>query len=592
MVRNICLWVGKHLVALLVIATILAYGIAARDYITGWIDKQHLESVTVPDQIRDAQKAKAALETAAREVERYSTERVEAFEEQRARLASMGQSQLSQRRAANLASISAAQGNLLTNTQMLVAIGLGQSDKVSRHYQAAIDIKLLQLETDSLDGFEKFSKSKVEQKSLISQRKAAAFAQNKAADQWRIATAKARQLNDVNFATGRNFACKASPLDVGCERYRRWIAETGRAKKALYENQQAKKEVARIDRLLGSLKFAEGKVADTKTAAGNVEREIQTLVSEQTKKLTKLRKQATDNWLLYIDRVVEKPIKFLPAAAAILFSAIMLPVIIKAILYYLVAPFASRQPAIRLTPTDTGRVSIGSTASAVTKRVALDANQELLVLPEFLQSSPHAAKVSMKLLLSWRMPLSSLASGLVGLTRVRSSSPDYASVSATRDPLAEIALVTIDEASAMVIQPRALVGLVQPTARKVRISRYWRLNQLSAWLTFQFRYIVFHGPCTLIVQGTRGIVLEKAGDGRGINQAATIGFSAGLDYKTRRSEPFGAYLLGKQELFFDSFAGNEGSFLYEEMPREGQRTGIWGRGLSGLSDAALKVFGI
>lgn len=361
---------------------------------------------------------------------------------------------------------------------------------------------------------------------------------------------------------------------------------------ALTENQAAEKAVEKIDAELRMLKVGNRAATDSIKALKALDSELQTLKRTHTEELSRLSKQASDNWLLYIERVAEKPIKFLPAAAAILFAAITLPVIIKAILYYFVAPFASRQPAIRLTPSDAGGVSIGSMASAVTQRVELDANHELLVLPEFLQSSPHAAKTSMVLLLSWRMPLSSLVSGLVGLTRVRVSLPDYAAVSATRDPLAEIALVTIDDGSAMVIQPRALVGLIQPTSRQVSISRYWRLNLLSAWLTFQFRYIVFHGPCTLIIQGTRGVVLELAGNGRGINQAATIGFSAGLDYKTRRSEPFGAYLMGKQELFYDSFAGSEGSFLYEEMPREGQKTGIWGRGLTGLSDAALKVFGI
>ena len=592
MVRNIFLWVGKHLVALFVIATILAYGVAERKNISAWIDRQQEESDNLPGQINEAENAKAKLDTVAGAIAQYKNERITEFERQKIELARMGESQLNQRRAANLAATSAAKNNLLSEPKMLMAIGLGQSDKVSRHYQAVIDMKLLQLETESLDGFVKLSKTRVQRESLLNKREKAADTQNNWAAQWQTATDKALELNDVSFATGRNFACKASPLDVGCERYRLWIAETDKAKNALAENQKAKEKVERIDGQIAALKFAKSTVADANKSLGILDSELVTIKNKQIQNLNDLRKQANGNWLLWIERIAQKPIKYLPDAAAILFAAIMLPVIIKAVLYYFVAPFAYRQPAIRLAPLDSGGVSVGTTASAVTQRVELDANHELVVLPEFLQSSPHAAKTSMTLLLSWRMPLSSLASGLVGLTRVRVNAPDYASVSATRDPLAEIALVTIDDGSAMVIQPRALVGLIQPTARGVRISRYWRLNGLSAWLTFQFRYIVFHGPCTLIIQGTRGVVLEEAGDGRGINQAATIGFSAGLDYKTRRSEPFGAYLLGKQELFYDSFAGNGGSFLYEEMPREGKKTGIWGRGLEGLSDAVLKVFGI
>ena len=592
MVRNSFLWIGKHLVALFVIATILAYGVAERKKISAWIEDQQLGSIAIPKKISDAEVANAKLDTVTGAVTRYKDERITEFKKQKIELARMGESQLNQRRAVNLAATAAAKNDLLTTPEVLIAVGLGQSDKMLRHYRSVIDILLLQLETKSLDGFVKLSKTKVQRESLIDQRKIAAAAQNNWKTQWQTATDKALKLNDVSFASGRNFACKASPLDVGCERYRLWIAETDKAKNALIKNKNAKDRVERIDGQIAALKFAKSTVTDVKQALGILDSELVTIQNKQVQKIKGLRKQDKENWLLWIERIAEKPIKYLPDAAAILFAAIMLPVIIKAVLYYFVAPFAYRQPAIRLSPLDAGGVSLGSKASAVTQRVELDANHELVVLPEFLQSSPHAAKTSMTLLLSWRMPLSSLASGLVGLTRVRVGAPDYASVSATRDPLAEIALVAIDDGSAMVIQPRALVGVVQPNARSVRISRYWRLNRLSAWLTFQFRYIVFHGPCTLIIQGTRGVVLEGAGDGRGINQAATIGFSAGLDYKTRRSEPFGAYLLGKQDLFYDSFAGNGGSFLYEEMPREGKKTGIWGRGLEGLSDAALKVFGI
>jgi hypothetical protein len=190
------------------------------------------------------------------------------------------------------------------------------------------------------------------------------------------------------------------------------------------------------------------------------------------------------------------------------------------------------------------------------------------------------------------MPLSSLASGLVALIRIRSREPDFVLASATADPLAEIGLIAIADGSAMVLRPRALRGIVQPLGRPMRITRHWRLGHLSAWLTLQFRYLVFHGPCTLVVQGTRGVRLEPAGAGRGINQAATIGFSAGLLYSVRRSEAFGAYLLGRQELFNDSFDGGPGFYLYEEMPREGHKGSIWGRGLRGLGDAALKVFGL
>jgi hypothetical protein len=85
---------------------------------------------------------------------------------------------------------------------------------------------------------------------------------------------------------------------------------------------------------------------------------------------------------------------------------------------------------------------------------------------------------------------------------------------------------------------------------------------------------------------------ENAGPGRSIDQNQTIGFSAHLAYAPRRSETFGAYLLGVNGLFNDSFAGGDGILVYEEMPYSGRRGGLTGRGLQGVTDVLLKFFGI
>jgi len=77
-----------------------------------------------------------------------------------------------------------------------------------------------------------------------------------------------------------------------------------------------------------------------------------------------------------------------------------------------------------------------------------------------------------------------------------------------------------------------------------------------------------------------------------INQAATLGFSANLEYRTIRCETFVPYLRGQEELFNDLFAGGPGWFIYEEMPGQDRRAGLTGRGLEGLTDAFLKAFGI
>ena len=165
-------------------------------------------------------------------------------------------------------------------------------------------------------------------------------------------------------------------------------------------------------------------------------------------------------------------------------------------------------------------------------------------------------------------------------------------LSASEDPLSEIAMITLAPGSAMVFQPRCLVGVVYNAAAPLRITPHWRLGSMHAWLTLQLRYLVFHGPATLIVKGSRGVRVEPAGRGRLISQASTLGFSAGVAYSTVRCETFFPFYQGKTALLQDRFEGNSGYYVYDETPRGGKKGNFVERGLEGFSDAVLKVFGI
>jgi hypothetical protein len=152
--------------------------------------------------------------------------------------------------------------------------------------------------------------------------------------------------------------------------------------------------------------------------------------------------------------------------------------------------------------------------------------------------------------------------------------------------------VTLPAGSAVVLQPHSLAGIVHAVDSPIRITRHWRLASLSAWLTLQLRFLVFHGPITLVVKGCRGVRVEPADAARSVNQAATIGFSANLAYGVSRNETFFPYLMGKQELFNDNFSGGPGHCIHEQMPNFGKRGGITGKGIEGMADSVLKVFGI
>jgi hypothetical protein len=286
----------------------------------------------------------------------------------------------------------------------------------------------------------------------------------------------------------------------------------------------------------------------------------------------------------------------IPLALAILAGILLLPVAIKALFYFVLAPLATRLGPIRILPTDEPSSPTISATSAVSASVDIRPGEELLVQPGFLQSSSRPAVKRTRWFLNPRLPFASIASGMFALTSIRpeGDTPTRVIVSSQRDPFSEIGVVALPAGAAMVVHPRSLAGILKPAGGAARITRHWRLGSLHAWLTLQLRYLVFHGPCELLLKGCRGVRAEAPlpDQPRLINQAATLGFSANLEYRTVRCETFVPYLRGHEDLFNDLFAGGPGWFVYEEMPARGGRYGIAGRGLEGLTDAVLKAFGI
>ena len=304
------------------------------------------------------------------------------------------------------------------------------------------------------------------------------------------------------------------------------------------------------------------------------------------------------------ERLSEKPTELLlaaikanlPAAILILLGILIAPIVIKAFLFFVLAPAASRLSPIRILPSPQAPPLPEPRSSAVSVPIDVGADEELLVQANFLQSSSRPARKHTVWLLNWQIPFASIASGMYALTSIRpeAATPTRVVVSAQDDAFGEVGIIEIPTSAAMVIHPRALAGVVKPAGSSVAITRHWRMLSLHAWLTLQFRYLVFHGPCKLILKGCRGVRTEEpqTGQARLINQAATIGFSANLDYRTTRCETFVSYLRGQEDLFNDLFGGGPGRFVYEEVPAGDRRTGIAGRGLEGFLDAVLKAFGI
>lgn len=347
---------------------------------------------------------------------------------------------------------------------------------------------------------------------------------------------------------------------------------------------QADRARARAARVLRDSPIP-GAIEDGNRKAQEIEA-LETRIDEQRERLAKKP----------VERLVAAIHANLPTALLILLGILVLPIVIKAFLYFVLAPAASQLAPIRILPNPQAPPLPEPSPSAVSVPIEIGAEEELLVQANFLQSSSRPARKKTVWLLNWRIPLSSLASGMYALTSIRpeGTAPTRVVVSAQDDAFGEVGIIEIPKGAAMVIQPRSLAGIVKPAGSAVAITRHWRLLSLHAWLTLQFRYLVFHGPCKAILTGCRGVRTEEpqANQARLINQAATLGFSANLDYRTTRCETFVSYLRGQEDLFNDLFGGGPGRFVYEEIPSIGRRGGVTGRGLEGFLDAVLKAFGI
>jgi len=272
----------------------------------------------------------------------------------------------------------------------------------------------------------------------------------------------------------------------------------------------------------------------------------------------------------------------------LLIGIILTPFAIRTLFYWGLAPLAARQRPVQLLPPGTP-IPPPQQPSAVSLAITLAEGEELLVKQGYLQASSHVGTRGDQTLLDRRFPFTSLAAGLWFLTRLRGGS---ATVSATKDPFAELSRLVLPAGATCVLQPRAIVGVVQPVGRPLRITSHWRLGTLNAWLTWQWRYLAFHGPAEVILQGGRGLRFEIASAGLRLPQAQLVGFSAGLRYATARTETFRPYLFGLEPLLKDSIAAGTGLIIAEEAPRAA-RTGRGARGrLEGMADAALKIFGM
>ena len=165
------------------------------------------------------------------------------------------------------------------------------------------------------------------------------------------------------------------------------------------------------------------------------------------------------------------------------------------------------------------------------------------------------------------------------------------------DPHIELAMIAVPPGGSLVLRPSFLAGVIQREGERLKIRRHWRIFRWQAWVSGQFRFFEFVGPCRLVVSGSRGVRAECLADREGnsaparrTNQDATIGFTPNLDYRPVRAETFWSYYRGMNPLFDDLFSGR-GLFVLQETATEGsaaKAANFWATVWNGV----LKVFGL
>jgi hypothetical protein len=270
-------------------------------------------------------------------------------------------------------------------------------------------------------------------------------------------------------------------------------------------------------------------------------------------------------------------------------------------MYYFVAPFIARGKGVRLEQSVTALPDVGE--SRVSAELILRPGERLWIKEKFLQASDEGVRKKTRSLLDWRIPFTCLATGLAELIELKNAATDpsaadqRATLSNQNDPHSELAVITLPAGATLVLRPSFLAGVAIGDDTRLQIRRRWQLFRWQAWVTLQFRFFEFAGPCRLIVAGSRGVraerLVDRAGDAvpaRRTNQDATIGFTPNLDYRPARAETFWSYYRGMNPLFDDLFVGR-GIFLCQQVsaPGDAKRArkfwfGVW--------SGAMKVFGL
>jgi hypothetical protein len=401
------------------------------------------------------------------------------------------------------------------------------------------------------------------------------------------------ELNDLRTAatTQEERIAQAQKIVTGLMEMRSWW------EKWFGDNEQQAANESQIARMGVLKQEAESRFTELQTKIGDTEISLAELDFQLTSVEHDLQSSAESESPVahYLRDAWEQSKWYLLIALVAFFVG---PSLVKLLSYYLLAPILARGKAIKFSEDLVAVPHVRK--SEVSTVVNLWPGEVLRVKEGFLQSSDDSLKRKTRFIFDWSIPLTSVACRLTELVELRNGQAGgrlAATLSSSEDPHTELSVIEVPGEASIILRPSFLVGVLTKDEEKVEIRRRWTLFRWQAWITLQFRFFEFVGPCRIVVAGSRGVRAEVLRDqdngtrpARRTNQLATIGFTPNLDYLPVRAETFWGYYRGMNPLFDDLFAG-DGLFVLQETARDSEQAGsrkFW----STIWNSILKVFGI
>ncbi|MFA6961970.1 MAG: hypothetical protein WC205_14535 [Opitutaceae bacterium] len=264
------------------------------------------------------------------------------------------------------------------------------------------------------------------------------------------------------------------------------------------------------------------------------------------------------------------------------------------VLYYGWSKWVGRGRLLKLETESEVPPTIGE--SALTVEDSVWPGEVLWVRRGYLYSNEDGLTQRSRFVLNWSAPFSWMFGGLCRLIELRNgrSDGDRRVIFANSvSPFAELAVVSVPENGSLVIRATHVLGLIASAQSTPPIRRHWALFRWQSWISAQFGYLEFFGPCRLVVSGISALRAEvmTAADGGKLpvgytSQAGLVAFSPRLGLKPVRRVGFWRYCRGLAPLFEVQLTG-AGVFVTRDME---EHAGT--RNQESFSAQVRKLFGL